>query len=51
MMGGLANGRALRLCAWAIFAAVTAANAWLVWGLAAEADGADRRSAWASPRQ
>jgi manganese transport protein len=38
LMGAFANGWALRLCAWTIFAAVTAANAWLVWGLAAAAD-------------
>jgi len=35
LMGEFANGPALRLCAWIIFAAVTAANVWLVWGLAA----------------
>jgi len=35
LMGAFANGRVLRLCAWTIFAAVTVANVWLVWGLAA----------------
>src|SRR5262249_31196495 len=35
LMGPFASGAVLRTCAWTIFAAVTAANAWLVWRLAA----------------
>src|SRR5262249_52264622 len=37
LMGEFVSGPALRGCAWAIFAAVTGANIWLVWGLAGEA--------------
>jgi len=33
LMGEFASGPALRTAAWLIFAAVTAANIWLVWGL------------------
>jgi manganese transport protein len=33
LMGRFASGPVLRATAWAIFATVTAANAWLVWGL------------------
>jgi len=35
LMGAFANRPALRLCAWAIFVAVTAANVWLAWGIVA----------------
>jgi len=34
LMGEFASSPVLRAVAWLIFAAVTAANAWLVWGLA-----------------
>ena len=47
LMGAFANGRALQLCAWTIFAAITLANVWLVWGIAASTSGADRRPACA----
>jgi manganese transport protein len=33
LMGRFASGPVLRVAAWTIFAAVTAANTWLVWSL------------------